>query len=112
MKNQNVQKIFGPQNEAKGSPNLLASLTPFHTEQGLLRPILEVYENCKIQERSIYDVTVSCHEEIVNVIKVIYSRSFVCWCPASSHLFFLFPFFFPWSKFSHLKIKCYYVLEQ
>ena len=46
------------------------------------------FENCKIQEqeRGIYDVTVSCHEEIVNVIKVTtYSRSFVCGFPASPH---------------------------
>lgn len=44
----------------------LASLIPIHTEQALLIPILEVYKNCKIQERGIYDVTVSRHEEIVS----------------------------------------------
>lgn len=64
MKNKTILNIFGPQNEAEGSP--LASLIPIHTEQALLIPILEVYKNCKIQERGIYDVTVSRHEEIVS----------------------------------------------
>lgn len=61
------------------------SYAPAH--RALLGPILEVYENCKIQEHGIYDVTVNCHEETVSVTKVIYSRSFVRGCPASPHFF-------------------------
>lgn len=46
------------------------SYTPPH--RALFGPLLEVYENCKVQEQGIYDVTASCHKEIVNVIKVMY----------------------------------------
>lgn len=65
------------------------SYSPPHKHCG---PTLEVYENCKIQEHSIYDVTVSCHEEIVNVIEVIYRRSSVGGrVPCHSALLFLSP---------------------
>lgn len=73
-----IFRIFWPPEWGQRIPDFLASLLTLHTEQVLLGPILEVYENYKIREHGIYDVTVSCHEEIVNVIKVIYNRSFLC----------------------------------